>query len=372
MHACLHDVTLLHDAWDIPRVFPTQSHKNIAKVVASLAACTIKMDTQSVNNFLKLLKEICTSSGGLLGPVIQTLNEVRSFARQMDEAGRDLAAGVNPEVAMAIEDLKVLFHAVGGKVRLYVFACKDMAFYVCESGVMEDIKKDLEERKSIEELKYFLESMRDYLRGCRSSLEQFNTIHSTFSSDLKRNSDQWEEEAKKGMAEEKTNLYVSRGAGIAAVTMGIGCVTLIAATAAASTVCPPIALALAAPTAAVLLTGTAVSGGLAGKFAVEKGISEERKKVFVEAAKRASEFYAQLAAVEIKIGAMETNLEVVITYLGGAGANGEQNSARSGLTELAARASSGGRLDTRRITSDLKLLREHMEKTLSEAREYLE
>ena len=313
----------------------------------------------------KMCKSMSTSSTGLLEPVIQTLNAMESFAKTMDEAGRELSLGVNPIVSMAIEDLKVQYHAVFGKARLYVRACKDMASYVCESNVLEDVERDLEERNSTAELSDFLDEMKDYLLRCKYSLGQFNTIQTNFGGEVKRNSDQWDGEAKKHAEQEKKGLLLSRGSGIVAGAMGVGGVAL--GLAATSIVCPPAVIALAA-VAVVTCTGAAVSGGLAGAFAVERGISREKKEVFVEAAKRTVEFYRALTDLEVKIGAMGTNLEAVRGYIGGVSRN--ENDA-PGLTEMVERASSGGGLRIRKIKAHLDELRDAMQDTLKEAREFL-
>ena len=317
------------------------------------------------STFTELFKKICVSSGELLGPLVKVLDKVESYVKTIDQAGRDLTSGVKPEVVMAIQDLKVMFHEVGGKARLYVIACKNMAAYVCESGVLEAIKDDLEERGSAEELKYFLDDMGEYLCGCKSSLEQFNTIQRQFKGDLRRHSDQWEREAKKGEAEERKNLYAIRGSGIAAVTLGGGGVAVVALPSAI--VCPPVALALSA----VMFTGTALSVGLAGAFAVERGISEEKKRVFVEAAKRVVEFYEELADVEIKIIKMEANVKAARVYIGG-DAVSDHERIRRGLTEMVAANSSGGRLRMKSIQTDLDQLRKEMKKTLTDAHKYLD
>ena len=312
--------------------------------------------------FLQLFGKLCSSSGGLLGPVIQALEPMRKIAQEIEDAGRGMAVGVNPTVAMAIADLKVLYHAVGGKARLYIISCNNIASYVCESGVLEAIGKDLEERESTEELTNFLDDILDYLNGCKSSLEQFNTIHKQFQTEAKQSSDEWDGEAKKKMEEEKNCLLVSRGFGIAGATLGAG--SLAVGVAVVSTItCPPVLLVLAAGAS----VSAAASFGVAGAFALERGISNEKKKVFVDAAKLAVELYKALTEVEITIGAMEVNLESIKTYIGGRCSNG-----RNGLTEMVQRASSGGRLNIRRINEDLKQLRKEMEKTLQQARDFLD
>lgn len=190
-------------------------------------------------------------------------------------------------VAMAIEDLKVQYHAVFGKARLYVRACKNMASYVCESKVLEGVERDSEERNSTAELSDFLDDMKDYLLRCKYSLGEFNNIQTKFGGEVKRNNDQWDGEAKKHAVKEKKNLYVGGGSGIAAVAMGAGGVVLAALSGAAAIAFPPALVGIAA----AMFTGAAMSGGLAGAFVVERGISREKKEVFVESAKRTIEFY---------------------------------------------------------------------------------
>ena len=309
--------------------------------------------------FLKLFGQLCSSSGGLLGPVIQALEPMRKMAQEIEDAGRGMAVDVNPTVAMAIADLKVLYHNVGGKARLYITSCKNIASYVCESEVLEAIEKELKERET-EELTNFLDDILDYLNGCKSSLEQFNAIHKQFQTEAKQSSDEWYGEANKKIEEEKIYKLVSRGFGIAGATLGVGGV---GAAVVSTITCPPVLLVLTAGAS----VSAAASLGVAGVFALESGISNEKKKVFVDAAKLAVDLYKALIEVEIKIRAMEVNLESVKTYIGGRSSNG-----RNGLTEMVKRASSGGQLNIRRINEDLKQLKMEMEKTLQQARGYLD
>lgn len=307
---------------------------------------------------LQMLENICTSSGEILAPIIRTLEPMRRIAQEMDDVGRGMALSVNPTVAMAIEDLKVLYHTVDCKARLYVISCKDIAYYVCESGVVQTILDDLEKHKSTKELSYFFDDMIEYLSGCNSSLEQFNETHTEFQRQQQQYTNQWGGEARAKEKEEKKNLFVSRGFGISGATLGAGSVAL----AVASTImCPPVALALAAGA----LTGSATSFGLAWAFAIERGISDKQKMVFEHAAKQACELYKELTDVRKKIDDMKNNLIKVKAYIGGDRSKGK------GLTELVDEASSGGRLNRFVIESVLKSLREHMANTLKDAREYL-
>eukprot|EP00731_Ephydatia_muelleri_P004141 Em0002g317a len=163
---------------------------------------------------LRRLENIGTISGGILAPIIQALEPMRRIAQEMDDVGRGMALSVNPTVAMAIEDLKVLCHAVDCKARLYVISCKDIAYYVCESGVLETILDDLEKHKSTKELNYFLEDMIEYLSVCNSSLEQFNESHTEFQRQQQQYTNQWISEARAKEKEEKKNLKCSSSNGI--------------------------------------------------------------------------------------------------------------------------------------------------------------
>eukprot|EP00731_Ephydatia_muelleri_P032460 Em0024g4a len=236
--------------------------------------------------------ELCSSSGELLGPIIQALERMRKIAQKIDDAVCGITGDVNPTVAMAIADLKVLYHTVGSKARVYITSCKDIASYVCESGVLEAIKEDLEDRKSAKELDSFLDDLLDYMTRCKSNLQQFNAI----------------------------------------------------------------------PLAAGASVGAAASFGMAGAFALERGISNEQKKVFLDAAKFAVDLYTALTEVQIKIDAMEEKLELAKTYIG---------DEKSGLTKMVKGKSSVDPYKMRKITADLELLRKKMEETLHQARDYL-
>lgn len=65
---------------------------------------------------------------------------------------------------------------------------------------------------------------------------------------------------------------------------------------------------------------------------------------------------------------METNLDAVRGYIGGVARN--ENDA-PGLTEMVERASSGGGLRIRKIKTQLEELKDAMQNTLKEAREFL-
>eukprot|EP00731_Ephydatia_muelleri_P036169 Em0209g5a len=300
--------------------------------------------------------ELCSSSGELLGPIIQALERMRKIAQKIDDAVCGITGDVNPTVAMAIADLKVLYHTVGSKARVYITSCKDIASYVCESGVLEAIKEDLEDRKSAKELDSFLDDLLDYMTRCKSNLQQFNAIRKEFKTEANQNSDQWTDEAKKKREEEKKSLLRSLGFGTAGTTLGAGSLAVVAV---ASTItCPPVFLALAAGAS----VGAAASFGMAGAFALERGISNEQKKVFLDAAKFAVDLYTALTEVQIKIDAMEEKLELAKTYIG---------DEKSGLTKMVKGKSSVDPYKMRKITADLELLRKKMEETLHQARDYL-
>ena len=308
--------------------------------------------------FFDLLGKMCSSSAGPLAPILQALEEMKKMAQKMEEAGRGIASSVNPTVDMAIADLRVLYHDVGGKARLYVISCKDIASYVCKSGVLEAIRDELKSTET-STLTCFLDDMKDYFSVCKSCLEKFNEIQTQFGKEAQQTSTQWSDEAKEKEKEKKINLYASGGFGIAGVTLGAGGMALGAA-AVSTIVCPPIAVALAAG----VLVGAATSFGFASAFAIEKGISDEKMKVFVEAAKQAVQFYTALADVEIKIGDMEGNLTAIKTYISGLDGHG-------GLTGVVERSSSGDRISMWKTTNDLDQLRKNMEETLQMAHNYL-
>ena len=346
--------------WVIPREFPR------ATIVSLTLTIVINMDTtactaECIRNIVLSMAKMWDSLGG--NPAI-----MQSFARMMvlDEAGEDQALGIDPQgLDMVIKDTGVKIHEVIEKAQLCEIACKDMASYVCESKeLLEDIERSLEEG-STEKLTHFLDEMRDYLQECQSSLEQFTTSETKLRSDLKQIYDLWSGEAMKRAAEERKSLYVSRGSGAMAVALGGG--GAITAATASSIVCPPVAIFLAAM---LMFGASAGSGALASAFASERVMSKEKKKVFVEALKRAVKYYEQLADIKILIGGMETNMCAARRYLGGATRYGT----RKGLAELVEQAASSGCLhkNIARMKSDLSRLRELMKKILTAECRYLE
>lgn len=313
--------------------------------------------TATQNVFAKALEKICSSSGGLLCQILKILEPIRKIMQDLEVAGRGIPLDVNPTVAMAIEDLKVLFHAVVGKARLYVHSCKDIAYYVCKSGVLKTIRDDLKKQKSTKELTYFFEDINNYLKSCKSCLEQFNVIHTKFQDERTQCNDQWDGEAKRMEEKEKSSLVASGKYGLFGATLGTGSVALGAA---ASILCPPVAIALAAG-ACVGTVGAVACFGLAGAFAIERGISDEKKKVFLNAAEKIVELYKKLTTVRDTIQDMMDNIELLQTPIDGFG----------GLNEMVEGALSGGRLNIVNINAKLDQLEEKMEKTLKEAQDYL-
>ena len=307
------------------------------------------------NVFETALENICSSSGGLLSQILKILETILKIKQDLEVAGRGIPLDVNPTVAMAIEDLKVLFHAVVGKARLYVHSCKDIAYYVCKSGVLKTIRDDLEKQKSTEELTYFFEDIKDYLKSCKSCLEKFNIIHTKFQDERTQCTDQWDGEAKRMEEKEKSSLVASGKYGLFGATLGTGSVALGAA---ASILCPPVAIALAAGACVGTAVGAVACFGLAGAFAIERGISDEKKKVFSNAAKKIVELYEKLTPVRNTIEDMMNHIERVQTPIGG-------------LNKMVDCALSGGRLNIVNINAKLNQLEENMEKTLKEAQDYL-
>ncbi|KAL5510563.1 hypothetical protein EMCRGX_G006126 [Ephydatia muelleri] len=117
----------------------------------------------------QVLEAICSLADSLLTPII---GDLATCVIQCEEAGRRSSSGMSPRAAMAAEDVKVEMHEVLGKAKQYVHSCKDVASYVCESGVLAEVEKDLSSGR-IEELDSFLSDVGDYFTHCLSRLKQF-------------------------------------------------------------------------------------------------------------------------------------------------------------------------------------------------------
>ena len=212
----------------------------------------------------------------------------------------------------------------------------------------------MEKRKSTEELTYFFEDIKNYLKSCKSCLEQFNVIHTKFQDERTQCTDQWGGEAKRMEEKKKSCLVASGKYGLFGGTLYTGSVALGVA---ASILCPPVAIALAAGAS----VGAAACYSLADAFAIERGISDEKKKVFSNATEKIVELYKKLTPVRDTIQDMMDNIELVQTPIDGFG----------GLNEMVDCALSGGRLNIVNINAKLDQLEENMEKTLKEAQDYL-
>ena len=128
----------------------------------------------------EVLSAVCSLSDSLLTPIIDDLN---ACVTHTEAAGRRNSAGLSPRVAMATEDLKVHMHKVCGNARQYVIACKDVASYVSESGVLDDVEKGLASRGT-EELESFMSDLGEYFSQCLSRLKQFLAEETKFRTEV--------------------------------------------------------------------------------------------------------------------------------------------------------------------------------------------
>lgn len=124
----------------------------------------------------QVLDALCSLADSILTPII---GDLATCVVQCEEAGRRSSSGLSPRAAMAAEDVKVQMHEVLGKAKQYVHSCKDAASYVCESGVLAEVEKDLSSG-STEELDSFLSDVGDYFNKCLSRLKQFVDTEATF------------------------------------------------------------------------------------------------------------------------------------------------------------------------------------------------
>ena len=136
------------------------------------------MSDTNVNNVLDTL---CSLPDSLLARIIE---DFTLCVAQTETAGRRSGEGLSPQAAMAAEDRKVQMHEVCGKARQYVRACKDMASYVVESGVLGDVEKDLDAHDT-KELECFLTDLGEYLSQCLSRLKQFVATETKFREEVR-------------------------------------------------------------------------------------------------------------------------------------------------------------------------------------------
>lgn len=331
-----------------------------------------KEDTRSNNSSnvaASILDLFSKQAKELLQPLRQFLT-LSTIIGDVEEAGRNIAVDVDPQVAMVVEDLKVVLHEVGCKVELYVSACRDMAEYVTDDGLMDEVKGDLD-AGSVEELKDFVEDMSAFTEACVKCLDDFNKSEAKFRTEVDGRAKQWSTKANKGAKRERISKTVAVTSGLGAFAVGAVGVALIG-----TGIGAPVGIAAIASLSIVggsCVVAGAAGGGLAAAFAIDAGLTQKQKEVFVDASKRVVKFYMVLTEVRETAQSMEKNMQAVTHHINGAegqtsrglrdhAENPEMKTRKQGKTTLRY---------ARVIKISLNGLYRAMEEVLSDAQRYL-
>ena len=201
--------------------------------------------------------------------------------------------------SIKIEDLKVHFHKVGCKARMYVLACDDLANYVLGSAI---VKKRLEELVAAE-LTSFLDNIDGYFSKCIDHHKTVVEAINEFKEEAMLSEKMWTEEVTKLQTTEIFSKVTSIATGIGSTVIGGGAGIAGVVTLAGILAVPPVCIGIAA---AVALVGgvSAIALTAERKLTGRQGqINDTKKKV-----ETLSKFYEALTPVIVSIDGMNTNV----------------------------------------------------------------
>lgn len=259
------------------------------------------------DDFEKSIEELCSSARNML----QSFPEkVREFVQlQLDGCEK----GVPPEMLIVVEQLKILFSSVKNRVKQYIQATRDVASYVCESGVMGEVRQDLTDQNT-EALLQFVDDLKDYLVKCELRLSDLDTEAKRFETNVTQNCRQWEEEKKQA----ETNAAYYRGVSDGWILAGYMLAVLAPLTIKAS---PSMASVgrhapLATNIAGTLMCAGAVAAPSVSSMYAIKQVNSERQKLNIEEAiRRIGELCEVKCDILINVKTMKANLETIRRYI---------------------------------------------------------
>ena len=332
-----------------------------------MADITVSVDGGSETVIVKALERLCSSASAMLPPFTKRLGELVKWSQEIDRIGR-VGEGLTPDVCMVLQDLKVFLSLVKGKGVQYVQAARDTASFVCESGIIEEVEQDLK-NQSTEDLFEFLVDMEEYINKCEARLRDFEAIESTFKRDVTEKLEYWERKRKE--ADEREASYCGLSLGMNAVgellaKLGPEMVKASASSAIASHAGGRATIAVAVTGVTICAAGY-VANSLAAVFAIEKGISEQHKAVFVEALRQAMLFNEARTDVLVNVQNMKLNLETVKRYVDGK--DGDFRGLKDAAYNPVYREKRGHCVlrEYHKINTNLKALEGCMKKVLEEA-----
>lgn len=311
-------------------------------------------------DFENAFEKLCSSARNMLQAFPE---KVREFAKlELDGCEK----GVPFDKLMVLEQMKIFISSVKNKGKQYIQATGDAASFVCESGVMDEVRRDLTEDQSTEALCDFLDDLKGYLVKCELRLTDFDTEEKRFEASVTQNYEQWEEE--RNQAETNAAYYrgVSDGWKLAGQIFAELAPLIIKAS-------PSMAsLGRHAPQAANIAGTLMCAGAVAAPcvstvYAIKEVNSEQQKLNLEEAIRRTTELYQARTEVLKNVQTMKTNLETVKRYIeeekGVKGLDGEARNPeyqeKRGRRELKR---------CRKIISNLRELEDVMKEVLEEAK----
>ena len=220
---------------------------------------------------------------------IRNLNQLIGFVQELRENLQELFfCQIESATYPSIEDLKVHFHKVGDKARMYVVACQDVANYVRGSAI---VKKRLEELVAAE-LTSFLDNIDRYFSTCIAHHKILMETINAFKEQAKLSEKMWSEEVTRLQTTENNSK-------VASIVTGIGS-TVIGGGAAAGILVPPVGITIALVGSVLCTIALTAERKLTGR---QGQINDTKKKMAT-----LSKFYGALTPVQVSIDRINNNV----------------------------------------------------------------